>query len=252
MAASILAGAAEEGFPSPGSNLMTPDAIIARLVERVESRYYGKYRGHVTDNADPDDLGRLKATVPRVLGEVECGWALPAFAYGGAAEQGFFAVPDVGAGVWIEFEGGDLSYPIWTGTWYTSGALPESAKPAQKIWKTKSGHKIVLDDDAGSIEITDSNSNTVKMDSSTVTIKAGDAVKLILDAPQIEVVEGASHPMVFGDELMNYLNQMVQTFSTHLHPGELAAGIFPVTPMTPVPPMAPPTPSLLSTKVKTG
>ena len=231
---------------------MNQDAIIARLVERVESRYYGKYRGLVTDNKDPDDLGRVKAKVPRVLGDVETGWALPAFPYGGASEQGFFAVPDVDAGVWIEFEGGDLSYPIWSGTWYTSGAIPESAKPGQKVWKTKSGHKIVLDDDAGTLEITDSNDNTVKMDSKTVTVKAGGAVKLIIDAPQIEVVDGASHPMVFGDELMNYLNQMVQTYTTHTHPGELAAGIFPVSPMTPVPPMTPPTPNLLSIKVKTG
>ena len=63
----------------------------------------------------------MKAGVPRLLGDSETtGWALPAFAYGGASEQGLFAVPDLGAGVWIEFEGGDLSYPIWSGTWYTT------------------------------------------------------------------------------------------------------------------------------------
>jgi hypothetical protein len=37
-----------------------------------------------------------------------------------------------------------------------------------------------------------------------------------------------------------------------MHPGELAAGVLPVTPMTPVPPMTAASPSLLSTKVKTG
>src|SRR6266508_4837100 len=108
------------------------DEILARLIERVEGRYYGKYRGFVTDNSDPDNLGRVRAKVPRLLGDQETGWALPAFAYGGAAEQGLFAVPDVGAGVWIEFEGGDLSYPVWTGTWYPSGAVPESATPSKK------------------------------------------------------------------------------------------------------------------------
>src|SRR5437016_4989115 len=106
------------------------EEILARLIERVENRYFGKYRGQVTDNSDPDDLGRVKAKVPQVLGDVETGWALPAFAYGGAPGQGLFAVPDVGAGVWIEFEGGNLSYPIWAGTWFTSGDIPESAKPA--------------------------------------------------------------------------------------------------------------------------
>src|SRR5207247_6755637 len=78
------------------------DEVLTRLIQRVESRYYGKYRGQVTDNSDPSNLGRVKAKVPRLLGDEETGWALPAFIYGGASEQGLFAVPDVGAGVWIE------------------------------------------------------------------------------------------------------------------------------------------------------
>src|SRR5438105_6361203 len=160
--------------------------ILGRLIERVEGRYYGKYRGQVTDNDDPDNLGRIKAKVPRLLGDEETGWALPAFAYGGASEQGLFLVPDVGAGVWIEFEGGDLSYPVWTGTWFTSGDIPESAKPGKKVLKTKSGHKIVLDDDADTLEITDSNGNTITTDSNTIKIAAGSAVKIVIDAPQIE------------------------------------------------------------------
>jgi uncharacterized protein involved in type VI secretion and phage assembly len=227
------------------------EEILARLIERVDGRYFGKYRGHVTDNSDPDDLGRVKATVPRVLGEVETGWALPAFAYGGASDQGLFLVPDVGAGVWVEFEGGDLSYPIWTGTWFTSGDIPESVKPAQKVLKTKSGHKLVFDDDGGSVEITDSNGNTIKMDTSTINIKAGDATKIVIDAPQIELVDSAQHPLVFGDSLLQYLNQVVQIYTTHMHPGEMA-GPIPVTPAPPQPPMTPPQPTLLSTKVQTG
>src|SRR5271170_5347740 len=142
------------------------EEILSRLIERVEGRYFGKYRGQVTDNDDPNNLGRIKAKVPRVLGDEECGWALPAFCYVGASEPGFFALPDVDAGVWIEFEGGDLSYPIWTGTWYTSNSIPESATAAQKVLKTSTGHKIVLDDDAGSIAITDSNNNVIQMDAS--------------------------------------------------------------------------------------
>src|SRR5437899_10616461 len=106
----------------------TDNDILAQLIERVEGKYFGKYRGIVTDNDDPDNLGRIKAKVPRLLGDEEIGWALPAFAYGGASEQGLFAVPDTGAGVWIEFEGGDLSYPCWSGTWYSSDALHASAQ----------------------------------------------------------------------------------------------------------------------------
>ena len=113
---------------------MVNEEILTRLIEHVESRYFGKYRGQVTDNNDPDNLGRLRAKVPRVLGDEETGWALPAFIYGGASEQGLYAVPDVGAGVWVEFEGGDLSYPIWTGTWFTIDAIPESAtRPGKRF-----------------------------------------------------------------------------------------------------------------------
>jgi phage baseplate assembly protein gpV len=227
------------------------DEILARLIERVEGRYFGKYRGQVSDNNDPNNLGRVKAKVPRVLADEESGWALPAFCYGGASEQGFFALPDVGAGVWIEFEGGDLSYPIWSGTWYTSGAIPESAKAGQKVLKTSSGHKIVLDDDAGSIAITDSNNNVIQMNANSIQITAGDATQIVIDAPQIQLVNGSSHPLVFGDQLLQYLNTVVQSYQTHMHPGQ-TAGPFPVTPAPPMPPLQPPTPALLSTVVTTG
>ena len=227
------------------------EEILARLIERVESRFFGKYRAQVTDNNDPDDLGRIKVKVPRVLGDQESGWALPAFIYGGASEQGLFALPDIGAGVWIEFEGGDLSYPVWTGTWYTSGAIPESAQAGKKVFKTKSGHKIVFDDDGGTLEISDSNANSVTMDANTIKIAAGNATTIVVDAPQIQLVDGASHALVFGDNLLQYLNQIVQIFESHMHPGQ-TAGPVPVTPTPPTPPMPSPTPSLLSTKVTTG
>lgn len=94
--------------------------LLQQVLERLESRYYGKHRGYVSDVNDPLNLGRIRARVPRLLGEsTQTGWAMPCAPYAGP-DQGFFAVPDVGAGVWMEFEGGDLSRPIWTGTWWGS------------------------------------------------------------------------------------------------------------------------------------
>ena len=87
-------------------------------------RFYGKYRGLVMINVDPDSRGRLKALVPEVLGEVPSSWALPCAPYAGTG-SGFFAVPPIGAGVWIEFEAGDVSRPIWSGAWWASGELPK-------------------------------------------------------------------------------------------------------------------------------
>jgi uncharacterized protein involved in type VI secretion and phage assembly len=167
------------------------DDILARLIERVDGRYFGKYRGHVTDNHDPDGLGRIKARVPRLLGDEETGWALPAFPYGGAAEQGLFAVPDVDAGVWIEFEGGDLSYPVWSGTWYTSGAIPESAGPGKKVFKTRSGHRIVLDDDGQTLELRDGNGNSITMDSNGIEISDANGNSIKMTASGISVNDGA-------------------------------------------------------------
>src|SRR5947209_14706466 len=170
------------------------DDILARLIERVEGRYYGKYRGQVTDNDDPDNLGRIKARVPRLLGDEETGWALPAFPYGGKSEQGFFFVPDTDSGVWIEFEGGELSYPIWSGTWYTESAIPESAQPSKKVLKTSSGHKIVLDDE-GSLEIADSNGNSITLDASGIEITDAHGNSIKMTATGVSVNDGALEVM---------------------------------------------------------
>jgi hypothetical protein len=69
-----------------------------------------------------------------------------------------------------------------------------------------------------------------------------------IDAPLIQHGQSAIHPAVLGDDLLGYLNVLVTLFNSHIHPGELAAGILPVTPMVPVPPMPPPSPTLLSIK----
>jgi uncharacterized protein involved in type VI secretion and phage assembly len=167
------------------------DDVLARLIERVDGRYYGKYRGVVTDNKDPDRLGRVRAKVPRLLGDEPTGWALPAFPYGGLPEQGFFAVPEVTAGVWIEFEGGDLSYPIWSGTWYATGAIPESATPDKKVLKTRSGHRLVLDDDGKTLTLADASGNRIAMDASGIEIRDANGHSIKLTASGVSVNDGA-------------------------------------------------------------
>jgi len=76
------------------------------VLERDSDRFYGKYRGLVTDNQDPMQIGRIQASVPEVLGDVRTGWAVPCAPYAGT-NAGLYAIPAVGAGVWIEFEAGN-------------------------------------------------------------------------------------------------------------------------------------------------
>src|ERR1044071_7904330 len=98
---------------------MTPEADILTADESQTNRFFGKFRGTVSDNQDPSSLGRIKAQVPEVLVDVDTGWALPALPYSGNG-VGVYTVPAVGAGVWIEFEAGDVSRPIWTGCFWNS------------------------------------------------------------------------------------------------------------------------------------
>ena len=88
-----------------------------------ERRFWGKYRGVVTDDSDPLAKGRLRARVPAVLGDEPSGWALPCVPYLGSGEGPALA-PPVGSGVWIEFEEGDLSRPIWVGCMRADGSHP--------------------------------------------------------------------------------------------------------------------------------
>jgi hypothetical protein len=112
---------------------------------------------------------------------------------------------------------------------------------------------LTFDDSSQVITVSDGNGQNlleIQVTAGKVTLKA--ATKAIVEAPQIELVENATHPLVFGDSLLQYLNQLVSMFNSHLHPGELAAGFIPVTPAPPVPPFPPATPDLLSIIVKTG
>ena len=222
-------------------------------LERQADRFFGKYRGLVVNNQDPLQTGRLQALVPSVLGEVPSGWALPCAPYGGT-QCGLFAIPPIGAGVWIEFEAGNPSRPIWTGTWWAAGEVPmdQTGAPAQtttKILRSDFGLIVSLDDVKQTITLSDAlglNLMTVKVIEGTIEVKS--AVRVVLEAPLIQHGQGAAHPAVFGDQLITYLTQLVTMFNAHMHPGEMAAGILPVTPAPPVPPLTPPTPALISTK----
>jgi uncharacterized protein involved in type VI secretion and phage assembly len=215
---------------------------------------FGKYRGTVVDNQDPAKQGRLRVRVPDVLGKTVSASAMPCAPYV-SASAGFHAVPSTGTDVFVEFEAGDLSRPIWTGGLWQGGELPPDergtpATPDVKLLRSEQGLLLAMHDDRRTIAISDSmgaNILTIDVQQGVVTIKA--TQKVVVDAPVIELSANARHPAVQGDELLTYLNWMVVTFNTHMHAGQMA-GTTPVAPAPPVPPLPPPSPSMLSLRVK--
>jgi hypothetical protein len=87
------------------------------------TRFYGKYRGKVENNLDPQQQGRLQVSCPAVFGDGSLAWAMPCAPFAGPG-VGFFALPPVGANLWVELEGGDPDYPIWSGCFWGIGEAP--------------------------------------------------------------------------------------------------------------------------------
>jgi uncharacterized protein involved in type VI secretion and phage assembly len=162
----------------------------------MSNKFFGKYRGTVTDIQDPLMTFRVRAKVPDVLGELESGWAMPCVPFGGDG-MGLFGLPKVGAGVWVEFEHGDPDYPIWTGCWFGSLAeLPSEllAPPYKKVLlKTEGGHSIVLDDTPGigGITLETSGGQKIVINSLGIEIDDGQGGKIKMTGPQVSINDGA-------------------------------------------------------------
>ncbi len=162
------------------------DQTLMEIVERMRSRFYGKYRGTVTD---VNDDGRIKALVPAVLGETATGWCLPCLPYAGK-DAAIAFLPEKDAGVWIEFEGGDVSYPIWVGCYWHDGDKPSRVTKEVKVIKTKGNQQIVLDDKDHAITIIDSNGNSVTLDRNGIAIVRGSG-KLAITDGKVSANDGA-------------------------------------------------------------
>ena len=154
-------------------------------------KFFAKYRGVVRNNADPEQRGRVQVVVPDVYEDQETGWAEPCVPYAGRS-VGFFAIPPVGANVWVEFEGGKKEYPIWSGCFWAQGEVPASpANAGTKVLKTDVGTITISDQGDTGFKIETSNGMKIVINANGIEINNNHGASLKLTGNQVSINNGA-------------------------------------------------------------
>ena len=165
-------------------------------------RYFGKYRGTVFNNIDPEQRGRMLAIVPDVLGLVPTTWAEPCVPLAGPSgpPMGAYFMPPIGAGVWVEFEQGDPNFPIWTGCRFGSTAdVPTLALAGLPIspsivLQTAGQNCIAISDlpgPTGGIMLKSTTGATLIVNDTGIYIQNGKGASIVMVGPSVTINNGA-------------------------------------------------------------
>jgi len=169
------------------------ESLLVELSEWRNQHRFGKYRGTVDTVETGDDLGIISVRVHDVFGnDFVLERVRPCSPFAGS-KHGFVAIPESGDGVWVEFEAGNLSSPIWTGFWWADGQIPEPKGPLVRSFITTKGHKLLLNDDANNVQLLHAGGAEITMTDSDVTIKIGDS-SVKLTKTDITLQAGAVSP----------------------------------------------------------
>lgn len=164
-----------------------------------EKRFYGKYRGTVLNNVDPLQEGRIQVTVPDVSAVAPTSWAMPCMPLAGI-QNGFFTVPMIGSGVWVEFEQGDPDYPIWVGGFWGSAAevpaLARTVPPAVSgvTLQTALQNGLVISDvpgPTGGIMLKSTTGATLIVNDTGIYIQNGKGASIVMAGPSVTINNGA-------------------------------------------------------------
>jgi hypothetical protein len=177
------------------------EALLVSMAEMLRTRHFGKYRGIVADISDPEDQCRIRAQVPAIYADQDSPWALPALPFAGE-QHGLVLLPHVGDGVWIEFEGGDISRPIWSGCWFASNQRPAPQGETVRLLATAAGHQIVIDEDADEIKLVHPGGAEVKLSASEITLTLGSCT-LKITTTEINLNDGMVKVTTAGASLVN-------------------------------------------------
>jgi hypothetical protein len=172
------------------SDTESEDQLVS-LSEWRNRHLFGKYRGVVDSIEEGDDLGIISVKVPDVFGaDFVVERVRPCSPFAGN-KHGFVAIPESGDGVWVEFEAGNPSLPIWTGFWWADGEIPEPKGPLVRAFITSKGHKLLLNDDADEVQLLHAGGPEITMTDNDITIQIGDT-SIKLTASDLILKVGAS------------------------------------------------------------
>jgi molybdopterin-binding protein len=162
---------------------------LVELSEWRNEHYYGIYRGTVESVEEGDNLGIISVKIPDVFGPTHTvSRVRPCSPFAGD-KHGFVAIPEPGDGVWIQFEAGKTSLPVWIGFWWASGEIPEPKGKLVRSFITTKGHKFVLDDDQDEVTLLHSGGAEMKMTGSDVKITIGNA-SIEMSSSEIKLAVG--------------------------------------------------------------
>jgi uncharacterized protein involved in type VI secretion and phage assembly len=153
------------------------------------NEYFGKYRGKVENNIDPEQRGRLMVSVPAVTGSGTLNWAMPSAPFAGSS-VGVWAIPPNGANVWVEYEGGNPDLPIWTGCFWDLGQAPATPALAdQVVVKTKTCTLTLSDlpGPLGGVKLETQTGMKITLSSTGLEITNGMGATIKLEGPKVSI-----------------------------------------------------------------
>jgi hypothetical protein len=174
-----------------------PGLTTKRQVQSGQTSCFDLYRGIVQTNIDPLELGRIMALVPDVTGLIPNAWAMPCVPVAGPGSD-MFVVPEVGASVWIQYEGGSPDRPAWAGGfWSVAAEVPSlaagTAGPPPFVVQGQGQAALAISNEPGpdgGLLLTSASGATIRVNDAGIFLDNGRGASVSMAGPTVTINQG--------------------------------------------------------------